>query len=232
MTLRRRQIGLQAAVMLVAVAVAACQGSAVTAVPSGAPGSGAPPAAPSPVGSTASQPVVSVGQPVSMTLPASWRKVELTDAGLRAVIRTLGASNPRLSTTLNQLLTSGAYLRLSLYALGYDGERYIGNANIAETPLPSADLAALGPLLEAQLRSLGAKDVSTTTVTLPAGSALRLSYTLAVASGTTTVPVTGRLFVFAQNGLTYNVTFTCGGPDPGLCLGQVDQMIQTFRIGG
>jgi hypothetical protein len=166
-----------------------------------------------------------------MTLLPNWHKVELTDAGIRAVIGTVGRSNPQLSATLNQLLASGGYLRLSLYALGYDGDRYIGNANIAETPLPSADLAALGPLLEAQLRNLGAKDVSTTSLALPAGDALRLSYTLAVASGTTTVPVTGRLFVFAQDGVTYNVTFTCGGPDPGTCLSQAVQMIQTFRIG-
>lgn len=230
MSVRRRQVGLLGAAIL---AVAACQGATGTTAPSGAASSGAAATpAGSPVGSGASQPVVSVGQPVSMTLLANWRKVELTDAGIRAVVGTLGASNPQLSTTLNQLLTSGGYLRLSLYALGYDGERYLGNLNIAETPLPSADLAALGPLLEAQLRSLGAKDVSTATVTLPAGSALRLNYTLAVASGTTTVPVTGRLFVFAQNGVSYNVTFTCGGPDPGPCLGQADQMIQTFRIGG
>ena len=127
-----------------------------------------------------SQPAGIGTQPVSMTLLPNWRKIELTDAGLRGALDQASASNPLLAKTLQALLQSGGYLRFALYAIGYDGDRYIGNVNVAESPLAGLGLEAMGPLLESQLRGLGGQNIETTQLTLPGGPAVRLSYTLSL----------------------------------------------------
>lgn len=214
----------------VIVLAAACQGPSGSTVPTGSgTGIGAS------VGPTAgtSQPIVAGAKAVSMTLLSNWKKVELTDAGLRSAIASVATLNPLLAKTLTDLLESHGYSRFALYAIGYDGDRYIGTVNVAESPATGLDLAGLGQLFEGQIRDLGATDLVSKTVTLPAGPAVQLSYRLIVSSGSAApaTNVDGRLFIFLIDGITYDVTFTCAGPDSSLCLGQADQMIQTFRIG-
>jgi hypothetical protein len=216
------------------IAVAAgCQGSQTSTAPTGSVATLGPSAGLGASGVPgASQPIVTGSRPISMTLLPNWTKVELTDAGLRAVLTSVATSNPLLAKTLTDLLQSGAYLHFALYAIGYDGGLYIGNVNVSEAPVPGLDLDGLGPVLESQLTSLGASNLVTTHVALPAGPGLRLTYTLTVSPGSgAPVTVDGRLFVFIVDSVTYDVTFSCGGPDPSACLAQADQMIQTFHIG-
>jgi hypothetical protein len=224
---RMAALGLSACLIAV---VAACQGPHGS---TGLAGSGSP-IAPSvgPAGGT-SQPIVAGAKPVSMTLLPSWKKVELTDAGLRSAIASVATSNPLLAKTLTDLLESHGYAKFALYAIGYDGGRYIGTVNVAESPATGLDLAGLGQLFEGQIRDAGATDLVNKNVTLPAGPAVQLSYNLIVSSGSAAPPasVDGRLFIFLIDGITYDVTFTCAGPDSSLCLTQADQMIQTLRIG-
>ena len=212
---------------IVVVAVAACQGPSS---PTGSGGATAPSFGPL---ARSSQPIVPGAKPVSMTLLPSWKKVELTDAGLRAAIATVGTANPLLAKTLTDLLESHGYARFALYAIGYDGARYIGTVNVAESPATGTDLAGLGQLFEGQIRDAGATDLANKSVTLPAGPAVQLSYNLIKSSDSAAPPanVDGLLFIFLVDGITYVVTFSCAGPDSSLCLGQADQMIQTFRIG-
>jgi len=219
------------AACLIAV-VAGCQGTQGSGGPpgsgstraSGAAATGAP-------GST--QPIVAGAKPVSMTLLANWKKVDLTDAGLRSAIGSVPASNSLLAKTLTDLLESHGYAKFALYAIGYDGDRYLGTVNVAESPATGLDLDGLGQLFEGQVRGVGATDLVRKRVTLPAGPAVQLSYTLIVSSGSAApaVNVDGRLYISLVEGITYDVTFSCAGPDSGLCLGQADQMIQTLRIG-
>jgi hypothetical protein len=168
-----------------------------------------------------------------MTLLANWKKVDLTDAGLRSAIVSVATSNSLLAKTLTDLLESHGYAKFALYAIGYDGDRYLGTVNVAESPATGLDLDGLGQLFEGQVRGVGATDLVRKSVTLPAGPAVQLSYTLIVSSGSAApaVNVDGRLYIFLVEGITYDVTFSCAGPDSGLCLGQADQMIQTLRIG-
>jgi hypothetical protein len=126
-----------------------------------------------------------------MALPGNWQKVELSQESIQSLITTLGPSNPQLATALNQVLQPGGLARFQLFALDYDGSTYIGNVNVSSAAIPALSLDTIGPLIEAQLTSAGATDVQSTPVTLPAGDALRLSYTLKVNSSSATVSVTG-----------------------------------------
>ena len=227
--IRARAIGLRFAIGLIVLA-AGCQGPQGSSAPIGS-GGGIPPSG-GPAAGT-SQPIVAGAKPVSMTVLPNWKKVELTDAGLRSAIASVATSNPLLAKTLTDLLESHGYAKFALYAIGYDGNRYIGTVNVAESPATGLDLASLGQLFEGQVRDVGATDLVSKTVTLPAGPAVQLSYTLIVSSGSAApaTNVDGRLFIFLIDGITYDVTFTCAGPDSSLCLGQADQMIQTLRIG-
>jgi hypothetical protein len=222
------------------IAVAAgCQSLPGSSAPTGS-GSVGPSAGSSPGGSF--QPIVAGGKPVSMTLLSNWRKVELSDAGLRTAIASVTTSNPLLAKTLTDLLDSHGYAKFALYAIGYDGDRYLGTVNVAESPATGLDLQGLGQLFEGQVRDVGATDLVSKSIGLPAGPAgpagpvvpaVELSYSLIVSSGSAAPPasVDGRLFVFLVDGITYDVTFSCAGPDSSTCLAQADQMIQTFRIG-
>ncbi|MDX6668827.1 MAG: hypothetical protein QOK04_2207 [Solirubrobacteraceae bacterium] len=221
--------GLLSAVCVIVLA-AACQGPQGSSGPTGSGGVITPTTG---TASGTSQPVVPGAKPVSMTLLPNWKKVELTDAGLRSAIASVATSNPLLAKTLTDLLESRGYAKFALYAIGYDGDRYIGTVNVAESPATGLDLAGLGQLFEGQIRDLGATDLVSKTVTLPAGPAVQLSYSLIVSSGSAApaTNVDGRLFIFLIDGITYDETFTCAGPDSSLCLAQADQMIQTLHIG-
>jgi hypothetical protein len=223
------------------VVAAACQpqgstpptGSGAVIVPSVGPGgSGA---------AGSSQPIVAGAKPVSMTLLPSWKRVELTDSGLQSAAASVATSNPLLAKTLTDLLDSHGYAKFALYAIGYDGDRYLGTVNVAESPATGLDLPSLGQLFEGQIRDAGATNLASKTIGLPAGAAgsggpavqaVQVSYSLIVSSGSAApaTNVDGRLYVFLVDGITYDVTFTCAGPDSSACLAQADQMMQTFRI--
>ena len=224
-----RAFGLLIAICMVVLA-AGCQGPQGSSSPTGSGGGIAPRGGPA---AATSQPIVAGAKPVSMTLLPNWKKVELTDAGLRAAIASVTTSNPLLAKTLTDLLESHGYAKFALYAIGYDGDRYIGTVNVAESPATGLDLAGLGQLFEGQIRDVGATELVSKQVTLPAGPAIQLSYNLIKSSDSAAPPanVDGLLFIFLIDGITYDVTFSCAGPDSGLCLGQADQMIQTLRIG-
>jgi len=210
--------------------VAACQGPQGSTAPIGSGGGIGPSTGPA---AGSSQPIVAGAKPVSMALLSNWKKVELTDVGLRTAIASVTTSNPLLAKTLTDLLESNGYAKFALYAIGYDGDRYIGTVNVAESPATGLDLASLAQLFEGQIRDAGATELVNKSVTLPAGPAVQLSYNLIKSSDTAAPPanVDGRLYIFLIDGITYDVTFSCAGPDSSVCLGQADQMIQTFRIG-
>ncbi len=228
---RDRSVTRVAAICLLAAIATACQTSNGSPPPSG---SGAAITSTQGAGGGASaQPIVAGAKPVSMTLLPNWKKVELTDAGLRSLLDSVATSNPLLAKTLTDLLASRGYTKFALYAIGSAGSRYLGSVNIAESPATGLDLAGLGQLFEGQLRDVGATELTSKVVTLPAGPAVRLSYSLIVSSGSAAPPgtVNGRLYVFLVEGITYDVTFSCASPDSTDCLAQADQMIQTLRIG-
>jgi hypothetical protein len=207
---------------------ASAQGTPLTAGTGGPYSTTAGPSIAAPVGSPAagSGPVAS---PVSMTLADGWRRIDLTETGLQQLIASLGSKNPQLTAAVNQLLSSGEYRTLLFYALGNSGSAFLGSVNVAAF-VATFDLDGLAPVMESQMKSAGASDVTVVHVSLPAGPALRITYSVSVTTPVA-VTVSGRAYVFLAGGEAYQVTFSCNGPDPAGCLSASDAMIQTFRIG-
>ena len=189
-----RATGLLVGISVIVLATG-CQGPQGSIAPNGSGIGTASSSGPAP---GSSQPIVAGAKPISMTLLSNWKKVELTDAGLRAAIASVATSNPLLAKTLTDLLEFNGYAKFALYAIGSDGDRYLGTVNIAESPVTGLDLASLGQLFEGQVRDAGATKLVSKDVTLPAGPAVQLSYNLIKSSDTAAPPanVDGRLYIF------------------------------------
>jgi hypothetical protein len=167
-----------------------------------------------------------------MTLAPGWRKVEMTAEAIRSTAASFESSNPQLAAALNQLLQSGQFQAIQLYAIDYDGDKAIGNLNAASFLIGPFDLDATASLLASQLKVAGATEVQASHVALPAGDSVLMSYQLVVGVGSAARTVTGHAYVLLRDRRGYQVTFTCSGPDPTACLKQGDEMIRTYQIGG
>ena len=197
---------------------------AVTAAPASPVGTAA--------GASAGSPQASSSAAIHLVLPSNWQSVDMTEAALANLVSTLATSNPQLSATMNQLLTSGAYKNLSQFAIGYSGVNVIGNVNVTG-PISAGglDLDGIAPAIQGELKQVGAEDVTTSQVTLTAGNALLASYTLPVNTATGTVSMTGRLYVILNAGEALETTFTCVPPNVDPCLADVTTITTTLTVG-
>jgi len=177
----------------------------------------------------ASSPVAAAGK-VSMTLEPGWTEISMEPAAIQAQITALASTSPSTSDALRQLLQTGQYRNILLYGLGSGPAGPIGSVTITTYAPGPIELDALVPLLQGQLASQGGSGFSTTHVVLPAGSAVRFEYTLALGAGSTATTVGGRAYIVSRGGRVYQVTFTCRSESLGPCFAASDRMIQTFRI--
>jgi hypothetical protein len=200
--------------------------SPTTAARSGAP-SPSPTLAPSPSA------VPAGSGSARLTLPDNWSEVELTEAGLRKTISTLGGTNPELVSVVRWLLDTGAYKTYRLWAEGSDGGRTMGNVNIMEMPAQGSSLDALETQLTALFTQMaGISGVKSRHITLPAGEALLFTcdLTMKLADGS---PFTQALrsYEVIRDDVAYGVNFSCNPQAPKVCLRDVEAMIQTLTIG-
>ena len=87
-----------------------------------------------PVGST----------PSTTTPPPATSATGGGQATANPALASVATSNPLLAKTLTDLLETNGYAKFALYAIGYDGDRYMGTINVAESPATGLDLAGLG----------------------------------------------------------------------------------------
>ena len=119
----------------------------------------------------------------AVTLPANWFRIDFSKEDVEAFSKA-GSGNlgPGVSDQLAAQVASLAAANISLYAFRFaDADAVIGtNLNIIVLPSLGLDLATLETLNVQQLQQLVGKDVKIahTRVTLPAGEALRLSYSI------------------------------------------------------
>ena len=188
------------AIVITALLVACGSPAPASVAPSVAPATNPPPSsapasasvAPSAVAtastSTAGLPrtgrieVTSAGYAV--TLPSNWFRIEFSKEDINAFAKAgSGSLGPGVSDQLAAQVASLAASNISLYAFRFaDADAVIGtNLNIIVLPSLGLDLATLETLNVQQLQQMVGKDVKIThtRVTLPAGEALRLSYSLA-----------------------------------------------------
>lgn len=229
-----------ATALALTLVVAACSAAATpvpatpaptpTATPAPTPTPTATPA-PSPTPTPSARPTIAI-QSMKVTLPSNWQSVEMTEAALRAGIDSIAPNNPSLAATLRQLLDSGAYRQISIYAIGYTNTNAMqgvltGNA-FAAGPA-SIDLAE--PILQATFKQLGAIALTSKRVTLPAGETIVTNYTMPLNANGTTVYLPYRVFDTLSGGAMYQLSFSCAPNAEVGCMADADLIANSLVLG-
>ena len=213
-------------------AASASQTSAPT--PSAPPTSALPTATPAPTVAptvVSPTPTASGTDALTMTLPSNWSPIDMNLAALQGMVNAIGSSNPQFAALMNQLIASGAYKQLDSFAIEYHGLTPIGNVETT-FGMPTNGLAVdtFAPLLEGEVKQLGATNVAYKHVTLPLGDVLLMSYNLSFKAPTGPVPESGRAYVYEANGELYSATFTCTNPAKSTCLADSASIAQTLTL--
>lgn len=202
------------------------------ATPSLAPTSSPTPApSPSPTAAPTARATAAI-QSMKVTLPSGWQNVEMTEASLRAGVDSVAASNPSLAGTLKQLLDSGAYKTIAIYAIGTTSANAVkgvltGNAFAAgPTSLDQAE-----PLLQATFKQLGAIAVASKRVTLPVGETIVTEYALPVNSNGTTIYLPYRVFDTLRDAVMYQLSFSCSPSNEVSCKAEADAIANSLVLG-
>jgi hypothetical protein len=218
--------------LAVVAALSGCQGTSTgssepTSSPPSSPTTDATAAGATPAPSVAAADILKA----TMTLAEGWDEIEMTEAALQSAVTLIEPTNPQVAATLSQLLASGQFKAIQLYALGYDHGAYLGNVNISSYPVGPMTFDLLAPLMESEFKAAGANDIASSRVVVAGMDALLLEYSLTLNPATGPVTVYGHAYQFIQNGRIYQATFSCNGPDTTRCFSQAGEMIQSFRLG-
>lgn len=192
-----------AGLTVLALALSACGGASGSVAPSAAPASAAAPSAPAATsgtsaGGAATGRVELPDKGFAVTLPDGWESLPLDPTQLQQVIDTLPADS-QLSQLLQSQAGSAALKALAMWAFDVSPNSPAGvnrNMNVIAQPPSSFDLSQMESAVKAQLGTLqGVGQIDSEIVTLPAGDALKLSYSLATPGSTATGVATTQYYV-------------------------------------
>jgi hypothetical protein len=214
---RRAALALSAG--LVVLGLGACGGTATaTPVPTVAPASAAPMTEPSTSASPSASAAATAGASLAttgrievpehgfaITLPPGWTRIDLASGDLEAIMAAAGAENPELANLYTQQIRTMLASGLVVFAFGPDMTKGT-NLNVLSLPSMGMDLDLLEQANLAQLKTLAAGDITTERVTLPAGEALHLRYSLAAASQPTSPTIDQYLVLMGDRQLMVSVT--------------------------
>jgi hypothetical protein len=164
------------------------------------------------------------GDGVSIAVPDGWEEVDpedftMTEEEFEAAFPD---APPGFLDQASAALDQGA----SLVAFDLDDE-FSSNVNIASFP-GEAPLSMLEAQATTQLETLDGEVVSSDRLTVPAGDAVRLEYTIPVAlPAGSSVQASGVQFYVVADGRTHVITITTIDDVAALA----DAMIETFRTG-
>jgi hypothetical protein len=163
------------------------------------------------------------GDGVSIATPDSWKEIAPEDFALsdEEFARAFPNAPDGMLETGSSFFEQGAVL------VAFDlGTEFASNVNIISIP-GEAPLSLVESQAESQLGSLGAEVASNEVVQVASGEALRIEYTLDVATpGGGTIPASGVQYYLPLDGRTYIVTVSTG-TDVGVL---ADTMMDTFRV--
>jgi hypothetical protein len=190
----------------------------------------APTALPTPIPGTGR--VVVAADAFAITLPSGWRRVPLDGSSIADIVAQLPATvAAALKAEVADAKANGyAFLAIDLRAATLaSGNASTVNVNVqAASDLP---LALLEPLVTGFLDSApGVTGVVATDVSLPAGPAIRITYTLALSTTAGTMKLAGTQFVLLSSKHTYTVSFGCRYASASSCRSQADAMMKTFDL--
>jgi hypothetical protein len=162
------------------------------------------------------------GDGVSIAAPDDWQALDPEAFGMTP--DELEAAFPDAPRELLEQATGAFEEGAKLFAFDVDDD-FSSNVNIASFP-GEVPLSLLEDQAIAQLEALGGALVSSDSVTVPAGEALRIEYTLAVAAPDgSSIRASGVQFYVVADGRTHVITVTTAEDVGELA----DAMIDTFR---
>ncbi|MGH9245590.1 MAG: hypothetical protein ACRD29_14990 [Acidimicrobiales bacterium] len=173
------------------------------------------------------EPVVNEDEGFAIAVPDDWQEFDLTDESLDQIIEDVVETNPELGPTLQPaagLLASGGVL----LALGPTETAFTPNVNILRIR-GTNDVNELEPLAQSELARVGATNVDTEVIDIPAGESLRAEYDLTVNDiNGQPVDAHGVQYHVAGAGFMWTITFSTD--DIALDADTFDEMIDSFTV--
>jgi hypothetical protein len=164
----------------------------------------------------------------AIALPPGWENFDLTEADVDAIVAAATQANPNLQSgvadAVKQLVQQGGLLYASDTS---NPGKFLTNVNLIKVTGVDSGLDLLQEQAQSQLSAAGATNVSSTQVSLPAGDAIRTTYTVPVtlADGTQ-IEVAGLQVYMLVDSTLYVLTFSTDQPDE--YSSTFDQVIATF----
>jgi len=171
----------------------------------------------------------------AITLPAGWRQIPL-DGSENAQIEATLPANSQLSGTLEATTSSAAAKGFAMFAMDLStatlsGKVFSGLEIQAAAP-SNVPLSLMEPLVTGLLdQAPGVSGVAAKIVTLPAGQAIRVTYTLiTTTSSGQSVKLAGTDYVLVSSKHTYTVTFLVSYADASAGRSKADSIMKSFDI--
>ena len=218
--------------LLLALAVAALPAAAQDN-PSQSSDSGVVPSAPPTVLATGWRTYQQVDDNYAVTLPPTWRRIDLDPATVAASVKAVTAEDPTIADWLGQQAATLVASDVSFFAFdfspGSQSSGFATNVNVIHTPLPGPiPLTTVVELSAAQLENtssiVGAVDHQP--VTLAAGPAERFNYHLQLAGRSLSV----RQFLVVHGSDSYVLTLTTTDDQADSYSDTFDQIGQSFQL--
>lgn len=164
------------------------------------------------------------GDGVAMATPAGWELIDAADVAMggEQFSQAFPDAPPEMVEQGMNMFEQGAVL----VAFDFSDPAFASNVNVIKIP-GEAPLGLIKDQAAQQLATLGGEVIETGRVDVAIGEALRIEYTLDVASPDgSSVPARGVQFYVPAGGSTYIVTVTMGSGSAALA----DQLIETFQV--
>jgi hypothetical protein len=162
----------------------------------------------SPTGRTTRHPIPTAG--ISLVTPSSWRAVDsraiLSSKGVQAMLK----ENPQLAAIINQVAGANSPVKF----LSFDPkvtDHFATNVNVVVTSVPAnITFPVLAAAIASQLKSLPglASPITSSTVTLPIGRAVKESFRLTIVSSGKKLTVQTLQYILLRNAQSIVVTFS------------------------
>jgi hypothetical protein len=184
----RTTIAKAALLTISTVVVLACGGTTASPSPSAptptetaSAAASAPAAAATPAASQATTGRIELpDKGFAVTLPDGWQSFPVDPAALQKMADAVGTKSG-IGQSLQRAIDSGQTAALSFWAFDMsDATPGSRNVTVLTQPAANIPLSLVESAVKGQISAIGGSDIVTETVTLPAGEALRLTYTLTV----------------------------------------------------
>jgi hypothetical protein len=216
--------------MLSLVLAVACTPVTTAPAPTPTPSpSPTPTPSPSPSPTTSQQAVANF----EITLPPTWRQIQMDTATLDAALNSVSARDPQMAAVLSAQVRSMVASGIAYFAFDFEPVGRVGgfvtNLNVLRTAVPAGvSLAFIADSSVAQLEQLSAvsKPIARRKVTLQAGESEELRFQMS--QGAAVVASTQYLFVTGPD--LYVLTFSTTAEQSAAYVGVFEGIARSFRL--